>query len=133
MKLRYGTTVVMKYCETDHFNKDLKKLLKRFKTLESDLETAKKHALENFHLNRIDNKGIVQIPKIGTQDIQVYKVRKFACRALKNRGSKTGIRIIYAFHVKTRQVDFLEIYFKADQANENQQRILDYLDKKFKG
>jgi hypothetical protein len=45
----------------------------------------------------------------------------------KGRGNKSGIRIIYAYHVVTLHVVFLEIYFKADQENEDRTRIREYL------
>ena len=45
MKIDYG--------ETDEFAKDFKKLAKRFKTLADDIETAKKNAIELYHLHKI--------------------------------------------------------------------------------
>jgi mRNA-degrading endonuclease RelE of RelBE toxin-antitoxin system len=44
--------------------------------------------------------------------IQIYKVKKFSCKALKGKGVKSGIRVIYAFYPEELRVEFLEIYFK---------------------
>lgn len=115
------------YHKTAFFEKDLSKLLKKFKTLESDLEVVKRSAIELFHLNKIDNQGIFLISKLCSDDVHVCKIKKIACRGLKGRGVKSGIRIIYAYHLKTARVDFIEIYFKGDQENENQKRIIEYL------
>lgn len=120
-----GTTI--SYGKTEEFQKDLKKLLKKFRSLEEDLELAKKAAIELFHLQKINNLSVFPIPGFCTEKILIYKIKKFACKALKGRGSKSGIRIIYAFHVKSLRVDFIEIYFKANRENEDQERIKRYL------
>jgi len=60
---------------------------------------------------------------VGSEKIQIYKIKKFACRALKGRGVQSGIRIIYAYWMESTTVDFLEIYFKADKEDEDKDRI----------
>jgi hypothetical protein len=47
------------------FEKDLKKLLKKFPTLEEDLETFLEAELNLYHKLHIDNKGIFQISGLG--------------------------------------------------------------------
>jgi hypothetical protein len=120
-------TKKIEYSATDSFRKDLKKLLKRYNTLESDLEVAKINAIELCHLKRIDNHSVFQIPGYNTDQIKVYKIKKFACRALKGRGAKSGLRVIYALHLDTMKIVFIEMYYKGDQPNEDQARIKDYL------
>lgn len=107
------------YKEEDSFKKTFKKLEKKFKTLREDLETAKKSTIALFHLHKIDNQSIVQVPGYPHEHIQIYKIRKFACKALKGKGVKSGIRIIYAYEERSKTVSLIEIYFKADQENEN--------------
>ncbi len=118
---------MIKYEETALFKKDLKILKKRFKTLDEDLVIAKKNAIELFHLYGIDNQSTVLIPKMSNQRFQLYKLRKFACKALKGKGVQSGIRIIYAYCLENATVILIEIYFKADQENENKQRIEAFL------
>jgi len=120
-----GTTI--SYGETDDFQRDFKKLLKRYRSLKEDLKTAKIAAIELFHLQKINNQSVFPISGFCTEEAQVCKIKKFACKALKGRGSKSGIRIIYAFQAKLFKVDFIEIYFKADQENEDSERIKRYL------
>ena len=120
-------TTRIDYCETDSFKKDLKKLLKKFKTLESDLEVAKRDAIELFHIKKINNQSVFPIQGFCTEEILICKVKNFACKALKGREAKSGIRVIYAFHAKTLKVEFIEMYFKSDQENENRERIKEYL------
>lgn len=115
------------YEETESFKKDFKRLLKKFHSLISDLEIAKKNAIELYHLKKIDNKAIFLIPNFNNNSINIYKLKKFACRSLKGHGSNSGIRIIYAFHNEHSKVVFIEIYFKGDQELESQDLIRVYL------
>jgi mRNA-degrading endonuclease RelE of RelBE toxin-antitoxin system len=115
------------YEATGEFKKDFKKLQKKFKTLEDDLELAKIAAIELYHLQNLDNLSIFPIQGLCSPEIQICKIRKFACKALKGRGSKSGIRVIYAFHCETYKIVFIEIYFKGEKENEDKERIRDYL------
>jgi len=121
------TPTKIKYNAIDLFQKDLKQLLKKYRTLEEDLETAKRNAIELYHLKRIDNQSVFPIQGFCTEEIQIYKIKKFACKALKGRGSKSGIRVIYAFHCQSCKVDFIELYFKGNKENEDYERIKEYL------
>ena len=55
-----------------------------------------------------------------------WKIRKFACRSLKGRGVKSGIRVIYSWCKSSSKVVFIEIYFKGDKENEDKERINRY-------
>ncbi len=123
-----ATPTKIEYDATDVFQKDLKRLLrKKFRTLEEDLETAKRNAIELYHLKHIDNRSVFPIPDFCTEDIQICKIKKFACKALKGRGVMSGIRVIYAFYPATFKVDFIEMYFKGEKENEDRERIKEYL------
>ncbi len=63
------------------------------------------------------------INNLGFQSPQVYKAKKFACKALKGRGANSGIRVIYAYFPENDKVDFIEIYSKSDKENEDRSRI----------
>jgi hypothetical protein len=117
----------MIFNELDEFKKDLKTLLKKYRTLNDDLDIVKK-VLEvspderpPFSF-RIDNLGI---------DTCIIKVKKIACKALKGRGVNSGLRLIYAHFEKNcltnsqeEKITFIELYHKNDKENEDRQRIL---------
>jgi hypothetical protein len=105
------------------FETDLKKLLKRFRTLEEDLATLITAQIGLFHELKIDNKGVLRISGLPFSSPEVYKVKKFACRALKGRGANSGLRLIYAFFREEDRIELVEIYFKGDKENEDQVRI----------
>ena len=108
------------------FEKDVKKLRKRFRTLDGDIDNLIKSALVPFHKQGSDYGGIVVISDLGIEEPKIYKVRKFTCRALKGQGNQTGIRIIYAYLKDEDRIEFVEIYFKGDKDNEDRKRIKKY-------
>ncbi len=111
------------------FEKDFKKLLKKFQSLEEDLETFIDKQLNLYHKLKIDNGGILEITGLGIENPKIYKAKKFACRSLKGRGVQSGIRVIYAYFSDADRIELIEIYFKADQENEDKQRIKTYYSK----
>lgn len=118
---------MMTYKQTEDFEKDLKRLLKKFPTLVEDIEIAKYFAIEMYHLKNIDKRSIFPIPNFCTEKLKICKLKKFACKSLKGRGVKSGIRIIYAFYIETKTIDFIEIYFKGEKEIEDKERIKEYL------
>jgi mRNA-degrading endonuclease RelE of RelBE toxin-antitoxin system len=108
------------------FEKDFKKLSKRFKTLDDDIETFINNQLKLTHKQGIDNKGVVYISELNIETPKIYKARKFSCKALKGHGVMSGIRIIYAYYKNEDIIEFIEIYFKGDKANEDKERIIKY-------
>jgi len=108
------------------FQQDKKKLLKRFRTLDDDLNTFKDVQLKLFHKLNIDNNAIEQISNLGITEPKIFKVKKFACKALKGKGVHSGIRIIYAYFEAEDKIEFIEMYYKGDKENEDRKRILKY-------
>jgi mRNA-degrading endonuclease RelE of RelBE toxin-antitoxin system len=112
----------MTFEELNEFQKDLKSLLKKYRTLESDLAVVKQVLVVEpderppFSF-RIDNLGI---------ETCVIKVKKIACKALKGRGVNSGFRLIYAYFPAEQKICFIELYHKNDQQQEDRQRILNY-------
>ncbi len=106
------------------FERDMKRLLKRFRSLEDDLDNFIKIELKLFHKLGIDNRGIVQMAGLGMRAPRIYKGRKFACRSLKGKGAQTGIRVIYAYFEESNTIELVEIYYKGDKENEDRERIL---------
>jgi mRNA-degrading endonuclease RelE of RelBE toxin-antitoxin system len=106
------------------FEKDLKKLLKRFSSLEDDLRMFIKVAMNLFHKQKIDSNAIFHISDLGINSPKIYKGKKFACKALKGKGAQSGIRIIYAYYEEEDWIKFIEIYYKGDKESEDRERII---------
>lgn len=120
--------------ELDEFKKDLKSLLKKYRSLNEDLKVVRK-ILEVLpderppFSYRIDNLGI---------ETCVIKVKKIACKALKGKGVNSGLRLVYAFFESVEAVNqddevikegraakivMVELYHKNSKANEDRDRI----------
>lgn len=102
------------------FKKDLKQLLKKFRTLNDDLEVVKQDLNDEPGESppfsyRINGLGI---------ETCIIKVKKIACKALKGRGVNSGLRLTYAYYEKAEKIIFVELYHKDDKENEDKQRIL---------
>lgn len=106
----------------DEFDKDIKKL-RRFRTLEEDLENFTNTGLKAYHKIGKDYKGISQIPGLRIKYPKICKATKFTCRSLKGRGVRSGIRVIYAYYEDIDKIEFIEIYYKGDKYTEDRERI----------
>lgn len=106
------------------FDKDIKSLQKRFKTIEEDLRIFIKTELVLFHRLKKDTGGIFRIVGIQIDEPKIYIAKKFACRALKGKGSRTGIRVVYAYFEKVDKIELIEIYYKGDKEIEDRGRII---------
>lgn len=111
----------MTFDELPEFKRDLKRLLKKYRTLHEDLDIVKK-VLEMQpderppFSYRIENLGLSSC---------IIKVKKLACKALKGRGVNSGLRLIYAHFPEDRRITLIELYHKADKEMEDRERILD--------
>lgn len=108
------------------FTRDLKKLLKKYSTLETDIDTFINTVLKVYHKEKISVSAVVQISNLDIVLPLIYKVRKFACKALKGKGAASGIRIIYAYYEQDDVIEFIEIYYKGARENEDRERIMRY-------
>jgi hypothetical protein len=109
----------MKFDELEEFKKDLKKLLKRYRTLEEDLDIVKEvltvEPKERPPFSyKIDGLGLSTC---------VIKVKKMTCRSLKGRGANSGLRLIYAHFENEERIVLVELYHKSDKENEDKERI----------
>ena len=112
----------MNFDELAEFQKDLKALLKKYRTLNEDLNVVKK-VLEVMPDQRppfsfrIDNLGL---------ETCVIKVKKIACKSLKGKGVNSGLRLVYAYFSEQSKITFIELYHKMDKENEDRKRLYKY-------
>ncbi len=131
----------MNFEELKEFERDKKKLGKKYKSILDDLETVKQ-VLEVIPNERppfsfrINNLGI---------ETCIIKVKKIACKALKGKGVNSGLRLVYAHFntiittpeskddeeieeksINKVKIVFIELYHKSDKENEDRDRILKY-------
>jgi len=105
------------------FDRDLKQLLKRYRSLEDDLTVFINTQLILLHKQKIDNRGIVLINNLSVEEPKIFKAIKFACKSIHGRGAASGIRLTYAYFEEADHIEFIQIYFKPDDENEDKERI----------
>lgn len=103
------------------FDKDLKQLLKKYRSLVSDLEVVK-----TILKARPDERPTFSY-RIDNLEIEtcVIKVKKIACDSLKGRGVNSGLRLVYAHFPDEKKIIFIELYHKNDKEIEDKKRIRD--------
>lgn len=111
----------MNFDELAEFQKDMKALLKKYRTLNEDLNVVKK-VLEVLPDQRppfsfrIDNVGV---------ETCIVKVKKIACKSLKGKGVNSGLRLVYAYFPEQSKITFIELYHKMDKENEDRKRVIE--------
>jgi len=105
----------MKFEELPEYQRDLKQLLKKYRTLKQDVEDLKKTLevepdAEPPFSCRIEGLGIKTC---------MIKVKKIACRVLKGREVNSGLRLIYAWFETEERIVLIELYHKGEKANED--------------
>lgn len=111
---------MIQFEELAEFKRDLKRLLKKYRTLNSDLEDVKK-ILE-------DEPG--EQPPLSYQisglklESCIIKIKKIASDSFKGRGRNSGFRLIYAWFEEESRIVFIELYHKNEKENEDRERIL---------
>ncbi len=101
------------------FEKDLKQLRKKYKTIDDDIALVERviavdpTARPPFSF-QIDNLGL---------ETCAIKIRKIASRSFKGRGAMSGFRLIYAHFELENRVVFIELYHKSYKEVEDRERI----------
>ncbi|MDD3734955.1 MAG: hypothetical protein PHO31_00555 [Candidatus Pacebacteria bacterium] len=107
----------MNFNETNEFTKNFKRLSKKYKSLPDDLLEFKKVVSESPL-----GSGKHFVILYSQEKLKIVKAR-FFCRYL--RGA--SLRIIYTYRQNEEMIDFIEVYFKGEQVNENKALINEYL------
>ena len=103
--------------QTSEFQKDFKRLLKKFRSLSSDLKD-----LEDVIVSLPTGSGKNFTILHSSENLKIVKTR-MVCKTLRDR----SVRVIYAYHSNLITFMYIEIYFKGDKENEDRERIEKYI------
>ena len=109
--------MTMKFNELPEFQKELKRLYKKYKSLSDDLQEFRS-VLSVVPLGNSKHFDIIT----QTEVLHIIKARLF-CKCLKG----SSLRIIYSYFEQEQRVEFIELYFKGDKESEDRERIRGYL------
>lgn len=110
----------IKILELPEFRKDLKQLIKKYNSLDKNLEEVKSLLVLSPNETppfsfRINGLGI---------DTCIIKVKKIASDNFKGRGRNSGFRLVYAWFSEKRLIILIELYHKNAKESEDRNRIL---------
>ncbi|MDE0151328.1 MAG: hypothetical protein OXK80_02370 [Bdellovibrionales bacterium] len=108
---------MIRFDELPIFQREFKKLKKRYRSLSEDLTEFQKV----ISVSPLGNKKHFSIIR-KMDDLYVVKAR-FFCKYLKG----SSLRIVYAYFPKDKKIQFIEVYFKGNKENEDAERIRKYL------
>jgi len=112
----------MQFTSLPEFDTEFQKLLKKYRSLEDDLEVLKQILIK---YPRGYEPVVFRISGLGVET-EIYKVKNFRCKALQ-KGSRSGIRVIYAYFEADQKIEFVEIYYKEkDDIDCDKERIKRY-------
>jgi len=103
--------------KTPEFEKEFRRLLKKFRSLEQDLSDFEE-VLQEYPTGIGSKFAIIH----DEGKVKVVKAR-LACRTLHN----SSLRVIYAWHEKMVTFVYIELYPKNEKENEDRGRIKRYL------
>ena len=107
----------MNFDEIPEFQKDCKRLGKKYLSLSGDLQEFR-NVVTVVPLGNSKHFNVI----VQTDILYIIKARLF-CRYLKG----SSLRVVYAYFEQRQRIEFIEVYFKGDRENENHDRIKKYL------
>lgn len=115
-------TISFDYDAVKQFSKDKRSL--KIRKIDEDL----KRFENGFQQDKTSLNGLHAISDQQLKHKKVtaplYKLKKFRCTEMKGRGSRSGIRIIFAYYAELNKVILIEIYKKGKQTDCNKDRII---------
>jgi hypothetical protein len=105
----------MIFITLSEFEKDLKKLAKKYPSIHKDLELRKK-VLQDFPYGR-SHTDAAEISGLKINK-KIFKAR-LMCASLKQQ----SLRIIYCYEEELAHITLIEIYFKGEKEVEDRERI----------
>jgi len=103
--------------QLSEFEKEFSNLSKKYRSLPEDFKKFER-LIDMTPTGSGKNFTIIH----SNQNIKIVKSR-VTCKSLRDR----SIRVIYAYHENSVTFVYIEIYFKGDKANEDRERIKNYL------
>lgn len=107
----------MNFDELPEFQKELKRLGKKYKSLPDDLQVFC-NVVSAVPLGNSKHFNVIT----QTEVLHILKARLF-CKYLKG----SSLRIVYSYFKQKQRIEFIELYFKGDNENEDRDRIKEYL------
>jgi hypothetical protein len=103
--------------------RDLKVLSRRFRGLDEDVRLFVEKPLTHFLRGEPVAGRNERAAGLGFEYPVIYIAKRLACRALRGRGSDSGLRVVCAWFPREDRLELVELYYKGDKQVEDKARI----------
>lgn len=110
-------TMMMNFDELPEFQKERKRLARKYRSLSENLQEFQ-NVVSAVPLGNSKHFAVIAQNEI----VRIVKARLF-CRYLKG----SSLRVIYSYFEQEQRIEFIEMYDKGEQKNENRGRVRAYL------
>lgn len=112
-------TMMMNFDELPEFQKERKRLARKYRSLSEDLQEFQ-NVVSVVPLGNSKHFAVIA----QNETVRIVKARLF-CRYLKG----SSLRVIYSYFEQKQRIEFIEIYYKGNQENEDRERVRAYVNK----
>ena len=112
-------TMMMNFDELPEFQKERKRLARKYRSLSEDLQEFQ-NVVSVVPLGNSKHFAVIA----QNETVRIVKARLF-CRYLKG----SSLRVIYSYFEQEQRIEFIEIYYKGNQENEDRERVRAYVNK----
>jgi len=112
------------------FEKELSRLGKKYRTIPEDLRTFIDVSVRAVHLlgQKPEDMGHFPIQGLGIENHCCFIAKRFTCKSLMGKGSKSGIRVVYRFEKDTLDLLLIELFHKKDKKLPDLKRVKSILE-----
>lgn len=110
-------TMMMNFDELPEFHRERKRLARKYRSLSEDLQELR-NVVSVVPLGNSKHFAVI----VRNETLHVVQARLF-CRYLKG----SSLRVIYSYFEQERRIEFIQIYDKGEQKNEDRGRVRAYL------
>lgn len=114
--------MMIHFDETEEFQKELKRLRKKYRSLDEDLRTFRTILAVKLNEGSVLTSTKHWAILTSHEKVAIVKTR-LACTYLRGE----FMRIVFACHAAEQRFCFLELYYKGDKENEDRQRYEEYV------
>ena len=108
---------MIRFEETEEFRKECKRLAKKYRSLERDIERFR-NVLRDTPLGTGKHFNVLTV----REGMRIVKAR-LSCESLRS----SSLRMIYACHESLITIFFIELYYRGEKEAEEQRRIEEFL------
>jgi mRNA-degrading endonuclease RelE of RelBE toxin-antitoxin system len=112
----------MIFDELPEYQKDIKRLNKKYPTIEADINILK------LILDKKPDENPPKSFRINNLRVQanIIKYKHITSKSFKGKGANSGFRLIYSYNKDEEKITLIEIYHKSEKENEDRDRIFKY-------